>query len=101
VNASPDSVPDPLAALPVLREAGVSVYWEQLDGRTAWVADPGTREVWLSRAIPPSSLLHYFVEALAAIDDGAEVEPAPSIALVHSCDEPELPSTRRAGLRSV
>lgn len=100
MNASPESVPDPLAALPVLREAGVSVYWEQLDGRTAWVADPGTREVWLSRAIPPSSLLHYFVEALAAIDEPVPGD-GPGLALVHAAEEAEHPTTTRATLRSV
>ncbi|MDL5160356.1 hypothetical protein [Actinomycetospora termitidis] len=99
MNASPESVPDPLAALPVLREAGVSVYWEHLDGRTAWVADPATREVWLSRAIPPSALLRYFVEALQALDDGSGAEPARGITLVHSTTEVEHPSPARAELR--
>jgi hypothetical protein len=100
VNASTDPVPDPLAALPVLAEAGVSVYWEELDGRTAWVADPATREVWLSRAIPPSSLLRYFIEALAAIDEPAIDEPP--LALVHATDDVEQPSSSpRATLRSV
>ncbi|WP_433799790.1 hypothetical protein [Actinomycetospora sp. CA-084318] len=101
MNAFPESVPDPLAALPVLREAGVSVYWEQLEGRTAWVADPASREVWLSRAIPPSSLLHYFVQALQALDDGSDAEPGPTMALVHAADEVEQPSSARATLRSV
>lgn len=101
MNASPDPVPDPLAALPVLAEAGVSVYWEQLDGRTAWVADPATREVWLSRAIPPASLLHYFIEALQAIDDGAHAGAGPAMVLVHAADEVEQPADGRAVLRSV
>ncbi|WP_018334003.1 hypothetical protein [Actinomycetospora chiangmaiensis] len=99
MNASPESVPDPLAALPVLREAGVSVHWEQLDGRTAWVADPATREVWLSRAIPPSALLRYFIEALTAID--APVRDESVLALVHASDDVEEPSPSRATLRSV
>ena len=76
MNATPEPGPDPMAALPLLREAGVSVYWEQLDGRTAWVADPDTREVWLSRAIPPTALLRYLVEALQVLTD-AEPDEAP------------------------
>jgi hypothetical protein len=99
VNASSDSVPDPLAALPLLAEAGVSVYWEQLDGRTAWVADPVTREVRLSRSIPPESLLRYFVEALAAIDEPAG--PGSRLSLVHTSDDVDEPSSARATLRSV
>lgn len=99
MSASSDSVPDPLAALPLLAEAGVSVYWEQLDGRTAWVADPATREVRLSRSIPPESLLRYFIEALAAIDE--PVSPGPGLSLVHVSDEVDEPSSARATLRSV
>ncbi|MEJ2869145.1 hypothetical protein WCD74_15330, partial [Actinomycetospora sp. OC33-EN08] len=101
MNASPDFVPDPLAALPVLREAGVSVYWEHLDGRTAWVADPETREVWLSRAIPPEALLRYFVEALQVLDDGSAVAPSRSLTLVHSADGAADPSSGRPALRLV
>ncbi|MCD2192106.1 hypothetical protein LQ327_01700 [Actinomycetospora endophytica] len=91
MTATSPSSPDPLAALPLLAEAGVSVYWQSLDGRTAWVADAGTREVWISRAIPRSAVLRSLIEALEFIDDGAPAEPV-GPRLVHSADVVEAPS---------
>jgi hypothetical protein len=76
VTATPQPLPEPLAALPLLTEAGVSVYWVPLDGRTAWVADPDTRQVWISRSVPRDALLHCLIEALQVLDHGA-VEDAP------------------------
>lgn len=52
MSASTDPDVDPLAALPLLREAGVSVHWQPLPGRTAWMADAASREVWISRSVP-------------------------------------------------
>jgi hypothetical protein len=79
VTATPQPLPEPLAALPLLTEAGVSVYWVPLDGRTAWVADPDTRQVWISRSVPRDALLHCLIEALQVLDAGAteETPPAP------------------------
>ena len=71
MTASSPSVPEPLAALPLLAEAGVSVYWVPLDGRTAWVADADTRQVWISRAIPGHALLRCLIEALRFVDEEA------------------------------
>jgi hypothetical protein len=71
MTATSRSGPDPLAALPLLAEAGVSVYWQPLDGRTAWVADAGTREVWISRSVPRGAVLRALIEALEYLDDGA------------------------------
>lgn len=80
MTATSDPGPDPLAALPLLREAGVSVYWEQLGGRTAWVADPDTRQVWISRSVPRGVVLRSLIEALQAIDedDDPPVPPTPA-----------------------
>ena len=64
-------LPETLAALPLLAEAGVSVYWVPLDGRTAWVADADTRQVWISRAIPREALLRHLIEALQFVDEEA------------------------------
>lgn len=99
MTATPHSSPDPLAALPLLREAGVSVYWQPLEGRTAWVADVDSRQVWISRAIPRHSVLSYLIQALQAVDDGsAETRAAdapaagrrrPGPRLVHSADTVE------------
>jgi hypothetical protein len=87
------SAPEPLAALPLLAEAGVSVYWVPLDGRTAWVADTDTRQVWISRAVPRGALLRYLVEALQYVDEGAATGPLesgrPPLRLVHSVDHAE------------
>jgi hypothetical protein len=91
MTATSPSGPDPLAALPLLAEAGVSVYWQQLDGRTAWVADADTREVWISRAIPRSAVLRSLIEALEFLDQGASPE-AGAPRLVHSSDAVEEPS---------
>jgi len=99
MTGSSQSAPEPLAALPLLAEAGVSVYWVPLDGRTAWVADADTRQVWISRAIPREALLRHLVEALQFLDDGAVSEPAapsgPDLRLVHSTDRVERRSRRR------
>jgi hypothetical protein len=88
--------PDPLAALPLLAEAGVSVYWQRLDGRTAWVADAGTREVWISRAIPRDAVLRSLIQALEFLDETAERAPeeTPGPRLVHSADRVEQASER-------
>lgn len=94
MTATSPTSPDPLAALPLLAEAGVSVYWHQLDGRTAWVADADTREVWISRAIPRSAVLRSLIQALEFLDD--EAAPPPETRgvprLVHSADTVEEPS---------
>lgn len=88
MTATSPTGPDPLAALPLLAEAGVSVYWQQLDGRTAWVADAGTREVWISRSVPRGAVLRALIEALEFLDDEAPDRPeAPR--LVHSSDAVE------------
>lgn len=96
VTATSESSPDPLAALPLLREAGVSVYWEPLEGRTAWVADVDTRQVWLSRAIPRDAVLHYLVQALQVLDDHAAPATThrPDLRLVHSTDAAGSPAYR-------
>jgi hypothetical protein len=83
MTATSRSGPDPLAALPLFAEAGVSVYWQPLDGRTAWVADAGTREVWISRAVPRDAVLRALIEALEFLDDGAPAA-ADGPRLVHS-----------------
>ncbi len=91
MTATSHSAPDPLAAVPLLAEAGVSVYWQQLDGRTAWVADADTREVWISRSIPRDAVLRSLIQALEFLDEageGASVEPA-APRLVHSVDVAE------------
>ena len=74
MTATSRSGPDPLAALPLLAEAGVSVYWQPLDGRTAWVADAGTREVWISRSVPRGAVLRALLEALEFLEDGTPAE---------------------------
>jgi hypothetical protein len=87
MTASSPSAPEPLAALPLLAEAGVSVYWVPLDGRTAWVADSDTRQVWISRAVPGHALLRCLVEALRFVDEEAPAapdEPRARLRLVHS-----------------
>jgi hypothetical protein len=93
MTGSPHSAPEPLAALPLLAEAGVSVYWVPLEGRTAWVADADTRQVWISRAVPPGSLLSSLVEALRYVDEAAAAAPPepgrPELRLVHSVDRVE------------
>ena len=93
MSATPTG-PDPLAALPLLAEAGVSVYWQRLDGRTAWVADARTREVWISRAIPRDAVLRSLIQALEFLDETAEWAPAPARGprLVHSADRVEQAS---------
>jgi hypothetical protein len=78
VTATPQPLPEPLAALPLLSEAGVSVYWVPLEGRTAWVADPDTRQVWISRSVPRDALLHCLIEALRVLDDGAAEATPPA-----------------------
>ncbi len=90
------SGPDPLAAVPLLAEAGVSVYWQQLEGRTAWVADADTREVWISRSVPRDAVLRALVEALGYLDEATERAPAAPAAprLVHSAAEAEQPRCR-------
>lgn len=98
MTGSSQSAPEPLAALPLLAEAGVSVYWVPLDGRTAWVADADTRQVWISRAIPREALLRHLVEALQFLDEEgpATEEPAgPELRLVHSTHRVERRSRRR------
>ena len=96
MTATSHSGPDPLAALPLLAEAGVSVYWQQLDGRTAWVADADTREVWISRSIPRDAVLRSLVQALGFLDEAGEHAPAERGAprLVHSVDEAEQEVSR-------
>jgi hypothetical protein len=91
MTATSPSSPDPLAALPLLAEAGVSVYWQQLDGRTAWIADADTREVWISRAIPRSAVLRSLIDALEFLDDAAPAETS-GPRLVHSADSVQEPS---------
>jgi hypothetical protein len=91
MTATSPSGPDPLAALPLLAEAGVSVYWQQLDGRTAWIADADTREVWISRAIPRTAVLRSLIEALEFLDHGAPAETS-GPRLVHSTGAVEEPS---------
>jgi hypothetical protein len=101
MSATPTG-PDPLAALPLLTEAGVSLYWQQLDGRTAWVADARTREVWISRAIPRDAVLRTLIQALEFLDETGErapVEPR-GPRLVHAADRVEE-SAGRAVLRVV
>lgn len=98
MTGSSQSAPEPLAALPLLAEAGVSVYWVPLEGRTAWVADADTRQVWVSRAIPREALLRHLVEALQFLDEegpAAHGPAAPELRLVHSTDRVERPSRRR------
>jgi hypothetical protein len=103
MTATPHPGPDPLAALPLLAEAGVSVYWLPLEGRTAWVADLETRRVWLSRSIPRRAVLGCLIEALQVLDEDsddssgeAEDETcAPGLRLVHSADGVEQRSRRR------
>ena len=99
--------PDPLAALPLLAEAGVSVYWQRLDGRTAWVADARTREVWISRAIPRDAVLRALIQALEFLDETTERATAGRAPddvrgprLVHSADRVEQ-APGRATLRLV
>jgi hypothetical protein len=101
MSATPTG-PDPLAALPLLAEAGVSVYWQQLDGRTAWVADARTREVWISRAIPRGAVLRALIQALEFLDDAGDQAPAEPRGpqLVHSAERVEE-SADRAALRVV
>lgn len=104
MTATPHSSPDPLAALPLLTEAGVSVYWQPLDGRTAWVADAESRQVWLSRSIPRDAILRCLIQALEALDEGDGAAPAetppPRPRLVHSAEtvedgsRPEPPALR-------
>ena len=91
MTASSSSAPEPLAALPLLAEAGVSVYWVPLDGRTAWIADADTRQVWISRAIPGHALLRYLVEALRFVDEASPApdEPCERLRLVHSTERVE------------
>ena len=113
MTVTPHPGPDPLAALPLLAEAGVSVYWLPLEGRTAWVADLETRRVWLSRSIPRRAVLGCLIEALQVLDedsdDGADEGPdlgpdeacAPGLRLVHSADGVEQRSRRRPVLRVV
>ena len=99
MTASSPSAPEPLAALPLLAEAGVSVYWVPLDGRTAWVADADTRQVWISRSIPRDSVLSSLVEALQFVDEGTATGPAepdrPGLHLVHSAPRVERRSRRQ------
>ncbi|NMO89619.1 hypothetical protein [Actinomycetospora sp. TBRC 11914] len=106
MSASTDPDVDPLAALPLLREAGVSVSWQALDGRTAWVADPATRQVWISRSVPRELLLHCLVEALGVLDAAEPAPPAPRRAplrLVHAGPgdggPPDRSRSRGAALR--
>jgi hypothetical protein len=113
MTATPHPEPDPLAALPLLAEAGVSVYWQPLEGRTAWVADVETRQVWLSRSIPRRAVLGCLIEALQVLDEGAEEgsEEGPDTAadearasgprLVHSADTVEQSSPRTPALHVV
>ncbi|MHC1558829.1 hypothetical protein ACR9E3_07730 [Actinomycetospora sp. C-140] len=101
-GSSPSAAePEPLAALPLLAEAGVSVYWVPLDGRTAWVADADTRQVWISRTVPREGLLHCLVEALTVIDQGvAPSEPdRPGLRLVHDGEPVEDASESTPSLR--
>ncbi|MEJ2861247.1 hypothetical protein [Actinomycetospora flava] len=93
--------PEPLAALPLLAEAGVSVYWVPLDGRTAWVADVDSRQVWISRSVPREGLLHCLVEALSVIDEGGTPAdpPGPGLRLVHDSDGVEETPAARPALR--
>lgn len=101
MSATPTG-PDPLAALPLLAEAGVSVYWQRLDGRTAWVADAHTREVWISRAIPRDAVLRTLILALGFLDDAGERTPDRRPRLVHSADRVEpAPGWTPARLRVV
>jgi hypothetical protein len=83
MTATPDATPEPMAALPLLAEAGVSVYWIPLEGRTAWVADAATRQVWISRAVPRDALLGCLIEALQVLD---QQPAAPGLRLVHSAE---------------
>ncbi|MEJ2890059.1 hypothetical protein [Actinomycetospora aeridis] len=92
MTATPDAAPEPMAALPLLAEAGVSVYWIPLEGRTAWVADAATRQVWISRAVPREALLGCLIEALQVLD---EHQVAPDLRLVHSTDRVVEDSDRR------
>jgi hypothetical protein len=112
MTATPHPEPDPLAALPLLAEAGVSVYWQPLEGRTAWVADVETRQVWLSRSIPRRAVLGCLIEALLVLDEGADegaegsdtpVDEARSGGprLVHSADTVEQSSRRAPALHVV
>jgi hypothetical protein len=80
MTATPDATPEPMAALPLLTEAGVSVYWVPLEGRTAWVADAPARQVWISRTVPREAQLGGLVEALQVVDE------RPGLRLVHSVD---------------
>lgn len=80
MTATPETTPEPMAALPLLAEAGVSVYWVPLEGRTAWVADAATRQVWISRSVPREALLGCLIEALQVLD------ARPRMRLVHSDD---------------
>jgi hypothetical protein len=112
MTATPHPEPDPLAALPLLAEAGVSVYWQPLEGRTAWVADVETRQVWLSRSIPRQAVLGCLIEALQVLDEGADEgtedadtavhEARPSgPRLVHSADGVERSARRAPALHVV
>jgi hypothetical protein len=104
MTATPHPEPDPLAALPLLAEAGVSVYWQPLEGRTAWVADVETRQVWLSRSIPRQGVLGCLIEALQVLDEGSDTtdEARPgSPRLVHSADSIERSSRRAPALHVV
>ena len=75
-----------MAALPLLAEAGVSVYWVPLEGRTAWVADGANRQVWVSRTVPREALLGCLIEALRVLDEQQPETTAPGLRLVHSVD---------------
>ena len=98
MTGSSPFAPEPLAALPLLAEAGVSVYWVPLEGRTAWVADADTRQVWISRAIPREALLRHLIEALQFVDEeaGPVESHDPGLRLVHSADRAERRSRRQA-----
>jgi hypothetical protein len=106
---TPPPEPDPLAALPLLAEAGVSVYWLPLEGRTAWVADLESRRVWLSRSIPQRAVLGCLIEALQVLEEDSDDDPqvgadeacAPDLRLVHSADRAEQRSRRTPVLRVV
>ncbi|MDD7941758.1 hypothetical protein PHK61_25395 [Actinomycetospora lutea] len=98
MTATPDATPEPMAALPLLAEAGVSVYWVPLEGRTAWVADAATRQVWVSRTVPREALLGCLIEALRVLD---EETSAPGLRLVHSADRVAEGSGRPSPILAV
>lgn len=103
MTGSSPSAPEPeaLAALPLLAEAGVSVYWVPLEGRTAWVADADGRQVWISRSVPREGLLHCLVEALTVIDEGGAPTDSggPRLRLVHDGEPVEEASVPQPVLR--